>query len=127
MKESKNTATVGLTGIVVHETENTFKIVTKADEFKGNPRRCDIRWRLIHFLLVVIPKRNTTFIFRVPVYALDSHATLTGQGKEPSSLSNSPLDLVPSMEFDLYGNQFCFRSADRATRKFKHKETLEFT
>ena len=31
----------------------------------------------------------------------------------------------PYMEFELYGNQFRFRSADRAGRKFKHKETIE--
>ena len=31
----------------------------------------------------------------------------------------------PHVEFELYGNQFCFRAADRAGRKFKHKETIE--
>ena len=31
----------------------------------------------------------------------------------------------PHIEFELYGNQFCFRAADRAGRKFKHKETIE--
>jgi ribonuclease P protein subunit POP4 len=32
---------------------------------------------------------------------------------------------VHHIEFELYGNQFCFHSADRASRKFKHKETIE--
>ena len=32
---------------------------------------------------------------------------------------------IPHMEIKLYGNQFRFRSADRASRKFKHKETIE--
>ena len=31
----------------------------------------------------------------------------------------------PHIEFELYGNQFRFRSSDRAGRKFKHKETIE--
>jgi hypothetical protein len=31
----------------------------------------------------------------------------------------------PHVEIELYGNQFCFRAADRAGRKFKHKETIE--
>lgn len=35
VKGSKNTATTGLVGIIVYETENTFKIVTKEDELKG--------------------------------------------------------------------------------------------
>ncbi|KAG9005810.1 hypothetical protein FRB94_003880 [Tulasnella sp. JGI-2019a] len=120
VKETKNTATTGLSGIIVHETENTFKIVTKEDEVK------------------VIPKRNTIFTFRVPVYSLTLPGTLSRQPGQSAASSDSatdisglslasPLDSVPSLEFDLYGNQFCFRSADRATKKFKHKETVEFT
>ena len=31
----------------------------------------------------------------------------------------------PHIEFELYGNQFCFRSGERAGRKFKPKETIE--
>ncbi|KAG5219588.1 RNase P/MRP [Salix suchowensis] len=31
----------------------------------------------------------------------------------------------PHIELDLYGNQFRFRAADRAGRKFKPKETIE--
>ena len=31
----------------------------------------------------------------------------------------------PHIEFELYGNQFRFRSAERAGRKFKPKETIE--
>ena len=31
----------------------------------------------------------------------------------------------PHVEFELYGNQFCFRAVDRAGRKFKHKESIE--
>jgi len=31
----------------------------------------------------------------------------------------------PHMSFDLYGNHFCFRAADRAGKKFKWKETIE--
>ncbi|KAG8885514.1 hypothetical protein FRB97_000839 [Tulasnella sp. 331] len=117
VKESKNAATTRLSGIIVHETENTFKIVTKEDKLK------------------VIPKRNTIFTFRVPVhglphseissYPLDSAATTPNAPPPTYSLLASPLDTVASLEFDLYGNQFCFRSADRATKKFKHKETVD--
>jgi ribonuclease P protein subunit POP4 len=31
----------------------------------------------------------------------------------------------PHIEFELHGNQFCFRAAERAGKKFKHKETIE--
>jgi ribonuclease P protein subunit POP4 len=32
---------------------------------------------------------------------------------------------APHIEFDLHGNQFRFRAAERAGRKFKHKDTIE--
>ena len=41
-----------------------------------------------------------------------------------ASLRKTVLD-NPHIEFELYGNQFRFRSSDRAGRKFKHKETIE--
>jgi hypothetical protein len=31
----------------------------------------------------------------------------------------------PHIEFELYGNQFCFHAADRAGRELKHKEAME--
>ena len=43
---------------------------------------------------------------------------------EVTSLRKTVLD-NPHIEFELYGNQFRFRSSDRAGRKFKHKETIE--
>jgi len=116
VKECKNVATTGLTGIIVHETENTFKIVTQRDQFK------------------VIPKRNTTFTFRVPLHVppvplveLQNPSELTLPSSSTDDKAMSSLDQLPSFEFDLFGNQFCFRSAERATKKFKHKETIGFT
>jgi ribonuclease P protein subunit POP4 len=35
VKECKNASRVGCEGIVVHETSNTFKVVTKQDKLKG--------------------------------------------------------------------------------------------
>ena len=58
-----------------------------------------------------------------------SLSTLNVEDIEASMTSTTPpkrtvLDL-PRIELELYGNQFCFRAADRASRKFKHKETIE--
>lgn len=69
---------------------------------------------------VVIPKRHSIFVLRIPVYA-----PAANDERDGTNVGRSPLDTSPCLEFDLYGNQFCFRSTDRATRKFKHKETLE--
>ena len=46
---------------------------------------------------------------------------------EGDSPASTPPDLtaIPHMEFELYGNQFRFRAAERAGKKFKAKETIE--
>lgn len=83
----------------------------------------------------VIPKKNSIFAFSVPLYATSSSAvsasnpspsTPNVEGHSEASMTSkrTVLDL-PRIELELYGNQFCFRSADRASRKFKHKETIE--
>jgi ribonuclease P protein subunit POP4 len=84
----------------------------------------------------VIPKQNSIFAFAVPLTstlpravppeAMESTSTSPAAlpvAEEPSDLS-TVLD-GPHIEFELYGNQFRFRAADRAGRKFKHKETIE--
>lgn len=77
----KNPSIVGKEGILVQETENTFKIITRQDR------------------LLTIPKENTVFNFELP---------------------------PPHKEIiTLYGNQLCFRSADRSLRKYKFKPTVE--
>ncbi|OJT15879.1 Ribonuclease P protein subunit p29 [Trametes pubescens] len=105
VRQSKNPCLVGLSGIVVHETENAFKMITQKDQLK------------------LIPKQNSIFMFAVPLYA-----TLALSSPPSSSSSPQPprtvLDM-PHIEFELYGNHFCFRAAERAGRKFKHKETIE--
>ncbi|KAI8998722.1 RNase P/MRP p29 subunit [Trametes punicea] len=103
VRRSKNPCLVGHSGIVVHETENAFKVITALDRLK------------------LIPKQNSVFVFAVPLYATPA--------LPPSTSSSSPVPRtvldMPHIEFELYGNHFCFRAAERAGRKFKHKETIE--
>ncbi|KIM33258.1 hypothetical protein M408DRAFT_151787 [Serendipita vermifera MAFF 305830] len=91
VKECKNASRVGREGIVVHETSNTFKIVTKEDKLK------------------VLPKQGAIFTLSLPLFAPSPHSQ----------------DSDPRIEFELYGNQFRFRAAERASKKFKPKETIE--
>jgi len=118
VRQSKNPCLVGLSGIVIHETENAFKIVTKADTLR------------------LIPKAHSVFILAVPLYSTLTQEPEQRPLKDSPSTSRAPQESepaqqrkivhdMPHIEFDLYGNQFCFRSADRASRKFKHKETVE--
>ncbi|KAF8591124.1 RNase P subunit p29-like protein [Ramaria rubella] len=90
VRSAKNPCLVGCSGIVIHETENTFKVVTMKNKLK------------------VIPKHNSVFVFTVPLYI-------------PPSEPDRAEEAEPMIEFELYGDQFAFRSSDRATRKFKHK------
>lgn len=62
----------------------------------------------------VLPKQNSVFGFGVPLYA--TAVGWTGDGKTVSD--------EPHVELELYGNQMRFRSSDRASRKFKHKESI---
>nr|GAT47422.1 predicted protein [Mycena chlorophos] len=96
--QTKNSSILGMSGIVIHETEGTFKIVTKDDKLK------------------ILPKRNSIFTFALPVFS-----TLPA-----SHTANAPLPLPipqgthartvldgPHVTIELYGNQFCYRSADK--------------
>lgn len=82
----------------------------------------------------MIPKPHSVFSFAIPLYSATpaDHASSTsapvglnsGQASSTSPVQNTVFD-QPHIEFELHGNQFCFRSADRANRKFKHKESIE--
>jgi ribonuclease P protein subunit POP4 len=68
--------------------------------------------------------------------AKDAEASTTSPSSGPGVPSSSTSSIfipnsdqivldVPHLVFELYGNQFRFRSSERAGRKFKHKETIE--
>ncbi|KAI1795965.1 RNase P/MRP, p29 subunit [Ganoderma leucocontextum] len=119
VRQSKNPCLVGLSGIVVHETENSFKVITRKDEQKSSPSP-----RFVHIMPSwltnnVLPKQNSIFVFAVPLYAIS--ASPPGSSADDAK---TILDM-PHIEVELYGNHFCYRAAERAGRKFKHKETIE--
>ncbi|KAF5368892.1 hypothetical protein D9758_002976 [Tetrapyrgos nigripes] len=111
VKQSKCPSLVGLSGIVIHETENTFRIVTRDNKDK------------------ILPKQNSIFTFSVPLFSTLPPTYTPDQAfpiPDPNSESVKATVLdMPHLEFDLYGNQFRFRSAERAGKKFKPKETIE--
>ncbi|KAF7773435.1 hypothetical protein Agabi119p4_5602 [Agaricus bisporus var. burnettii] len=110
VRQSKNPCLVGITGIIIHETENAFKIITKTNAVK------------------LIPKANSIFALSIPLYSTlppSRNADTPFPILSPEETPETTVLDKPHFEFDLYGNQFRFRSADRAGRKFKHKETIE--
>ena len=93
---------VGLRGMVVRDTKFTFVIVTCGDEVK------------------TIPKRDTVFRFEIPVPS-EAEAGEDENMIEPERSSSEKKNLV----FELHGNQFEVRPADRANKKFKWK-TMDY-
>jgi len=76
----------------------------------------------------VLPKQNSIFTLSIPLYSIlpatrvsRELVTITDQDTESGV---TVLDM-PHFQFELHGNQFRFRSAERSGRKFKHKETTE--
>ncbi|PPR00119.1 hypothetical protein CVT26_008899 [Gymnopilus dilepis] len=117
VSQAKNPCLVGVSGIVIHETENAFKVVTRQNKLK------------------LLPKQNSIFTFAVPLYStlppsrapdapLPLPSPVDPTKEVPPQVRKTVLD-EPHIQFELYGNQFRFRAADRAGRKFKHKETIE--
>lgn len=125
VRQSKNPCLVGLSGIVIHETENAFKVITKKDQLKSAPSSWPLCSTIIHLMKLiplVLPKQNSIFAFAVPLFS-----TLPVSNPAPPAPKDLPTTIMdlPHIEFELYGNQFMFRAADRAGRKFKPKETIE--
>ncbi|KAG0145753.1 hypothetical protein CROQUDRAFT_723252 [Cronartium quercuum f. sp. fusiforme G11] len=80
---SKNPSLIDLKGIVVQETQETFKLITVNDSVK------------------CIPKKHTVFKLELK------------------------FQLNKLLVFEIYGNQFCFKSTDRVGKKFKTKAFVE--
>lgn len=107
-----NVDRVGLSGIVVRDTKFTFVLVTVKDEVK------------------TIPKKDTVFRFEIPMPMPmpipgrdddDRTSEVALEAQEP------PSTITPSetknFVFELHGNQFEVRPADRAKKQFKWKAT----
>lgn len=88
---------VGIKGIVVKDSKFAFEVVTRRDQVK------------------LVPKEGTVFRFEVPVPVPGVKA---GEGEKERE---GPVQggETPKMVFEIHGEQFQFRSADRASRKFR--------
>ncbi|KAK4151793.1 putative rRNA and tRNA processing protein [Chaetomidium leptoderma] len=84
---------VGIKGIVVKDSKFAFEIVTIKDRVK------------------LVPKEGTVFRFEVPVPDLRKGVVEGQAGEGEEKMCN--------LVFEIHGEQFQFRSADRASRKFR--------
>lgn len=98
---SRCVSRVGVRGIVVKDSKFVFEVVTKKDQVK------------------TLPKEHTVFGFRIPRGERiegEGKGEVDGEKKEGNDeKERERRDLV----FELHGDQFIYRAADRANRKFK--------
>lgn len=85
---------VGIKGIVVRDTKFTFVVVTPGNQVR------------------TLPKRDTVFKYEIEL------PLLSGAGKEGGNVGE---EWRKKLVFEVHGNQFEFRPAERANRKFKWK------
>ncbi|KAI5990251.1 RNase P subunit p29-like protein [Pisolithus albus] len=171
VRQSRNPCLVGLSGIVLYESENAFRVITKTNQVKRTSCLTLLKSTFYptHSYLV-IPKQNTIFVLAIPAYStldttpnpstskpadvhppqprvqvatqtsaptpqlplpspiLTPHDTSVPTNQQPhrdAPLASATVVDIPHFEFELYGNQFRYRSAERAGRKFKAKDTIE--
>jgi len=109
VRQSRNPCLVGLSGIVIYESENGFRVITRGNKLKsGSVSLSPSASKGTDDGPTVLPKQNAVFVFGVPLF----------------STTTETVSDVAHVELELYGNQFRFRSSDRASRKFKHKESI---
>ncbi|KAK6579698.1 hypothetical protein PZA11_007934 [Diplocarpon coronariae] len=97
---------VGTKGIVVRDSRGVFEVVTRKDAVK------------------ILPKEHTIFRFLVPRPGKKTETerkpeTGNGEGQDAADKPTEAQKESTDMVFELHGEEFQFRAADRATRKFK--------
>ncbi len=93
---SRCVSRVGVKGIVVKDLKSVFEVVTERDVVK------------------VLPKEHTIFRFTVPFPEVKVE-----EGNESVGESTIDEKKAKDLVFELHGEQFKYRAADRANKKFK--------
>lgn len=89
---------VGIVGIVIKDSRGAFEIITASNKIK------------------VVPKENTTFEVRLRVPRSAASSTMAAEST-PATIAS--LDNYSEVVFEIIGNNFMHRAADRATKKFR--------
>ncbi|POW14501.1 hypothetical protein PSTT_02940, partial [Puccinia striiformis] len=105
--QAKNPSLVDLQGIVIQESEQTFKVIQANNEVK------------------TIPKAHTIFQISLPLLPPPSRRCSKGEinkgHKSEKDSSSSEVGDSRLLVFKIFGNQFVFRPTDRVNKKFKSK------
>jgi len=102
---------VGIRGIVVKDSKFVFEIVTKGDVVKTCPKEGTI-------FRVLVPRALT----KAEEEKGKEGSTKEGEQEENmQAAGGEETEKLKDLTFELHGDQFIFRAADRANRKFKPK------
>ncbi|KAA1082568.1 hypothetical protein PGT21_007123 [Puccinia graminis f. sp. tritici] len=93
--KAKNPSLVDLQGIVIQESEQTFKLIQADNRIK------------------VIPKAHTIFELSLPLLQAPTKVTAPSENNKSGDAS--------FLVFKIFGNQFIFRPSERINKKFKSK------
>ncbi|KAK3935657.1 putative rRNA and tRNA processing protein [Diplogelasinospora grovesii] len=94
---------VGIKGIVIKDSKFAFEIITRKNQLK------------------LVPKEGTIFRVELPAPTPEKAAD-QDQDQEMKDVATEVKDVEeepPKMVFEIHGDQFMYRSSDRATKKFK--------
>lgn len=109
--QSKTPSLVGVTGLLIQETQEAFKILTMRNRVK------------------IVPKRSSIFTIYLDhakkhIYDVPSSSATGNNGATPIVTPDpSAPNVVPTVL--IYGDQFCYRSSDRLSRKFKLNSSID--
>ncbi|KAH9451926.1 hypothetical protein MJO28_013615 [Puccinia striiformis f. sp. tritici] len=108
--QAKNPSLVDLQGIVIQESEQTFKVIQANNEVKTIPKAHTI----FQISLPLLPPPSTTATQR-------EKSTKGTKSEKDSGSSSSEVGDSRLLVFKIFGNQFVFRPTDRVNKKFKSK------
>lgn len=114
---SKVPSLIGTSGIILYESQETFKIITLTNKCVTLPKRGSI------FLIQNRPLLKQASPAHEVLRELTESSDRQGETKSNSSASQGNTQVKVSSSFHLamtiYGDHFAYRSFDRAVRKFK--------
>jgi len=119
---SRSPCHVGLNGILIQETQETFKIITFSNHVKTLPKAHNI-------FSVYVPGEGAPFQIKdLPADTPKINLPASSSSLPTTMSTDNNSTLSPCENFhlvELYGNQMLFRSYERSSRKFKSKATIE--
>jgi len=113
VQQSKDPLLVGLSGIVIIRVWERIQGGNEGTSWKVSISSSSVRqmkgWRFFRQRCL----NRTRFLYLV------FRCARRWRGRDVGTVLDGP-----HVELELYGNHFRFRSSDRASRKFKHKESI---